>query len=98
MDVVRTPTGSSIGGTFWTLLLRSRPGIRQFQIVQESLAGIRIDYMPEEEPTHLDNSTVNYFSQRIREKCGPHFQIEFRQVPAIDLTASGKRRLVISTA
>jgi phenylacetate-CoA ligase len=96
MDVVRTPIGSSVGGTFWTLLLRSRPGIRQFQVVQESLAGIRIDYMPEEEPLHLDNATLEYFSQRIRERCGPDFQIEFRHVPAIDLTASGKRRLVIS--
>lgn len=93
MDVVVTRDGRRLGGTFWTLLLRSRPGIRQFQVVQDAIDGIRIDYIPDE--SH-DRSAFDYFKEKIREYCGPDFDVVFVKKEKIDLAISGKRRIVMS--
>jgi phenylacetate-CoA ligase len=93
LDVVRLPTGDRIGGTFWTLLFRSRGGIKQFQVVQESQEGVRIDFIPDQS---FDGSCLSYFEKVIRDRCGPDFVIEFNKVSEIELTKSGKRRLIVS--
>jgi phenylacetate-CoA ligase len=93
LEIVMTPDGRRIGGTFWTLLLRSRPGLRQIQVVQEELGGVVVKFVPDANFNPLD---LGYFEDRIRQYCGHDFKVEFRQTDAIELTAGGKRRLVIS--
>jgi phenylacetate-CoA ligase len=93
LDVVRTPDGHRIGGTFWTLLLRSRPGFRQFQVIQDSLEGVAIHFVPE---AGFDRDVQDYYTKRIQEYCGRNFKVDFVEVPSIDLTASGKMRLIVS--
>ena len=95
LDIVVTPSGGRVGGTFWTLLLRSRPGMRRFQVVQESRSGIRIAYVPEDMPPEPD--VLNYFEREIRKRCGQDFKVEFVEVARIDLGPSGKQRLVLSS-
>jgi phenylacetate-CoA ligase len=87
------PLLEQVSGTFWTLLLRSKPGIKQFQVVQETIEGIVVRYVPDSEsgPPPLD-----YFRQKIIEKCGENFNIEFLQEHQIELTESGKNRLIVS--
>ena len=92
LDVVTTESGSRIGGTFWTLLLRSRKGIAAFQVVQEDLGGVTVHYMPEpgvEIP-------FAHFEKAIKEKCGPGFSVAFKEVAEIPKTESGKTRFVVS--
>ena len=93
LEVVSTPTGNRIGGTFWTLLFRSRPGIRQFQVIQEQLEGVQIYFVPD---TVFDPECLDYFRRKIIEKSGDGFSVEFVEVDRIDLTESGKKKLVVS--
>jgi phenylacetate-CoA ligase len=93
LEIVRTPYGKSIGGTFWTLLLRSRPGIRQFQVIQDQPDGIVIRFVRD---TGLRDDTLEHFGAHIREHCGEDFKVAFSECDQISLTASGKQKIVIS--
>lgn len=93
LDIVRTPDGRRIGGTFWTLLLKSRPGIRQFQVVQEELGGITVKFVRDPE---LDPEVLAHFSGRIKEHCGADFRVDYAERESIELTSSGKQRIIIS--
>jgi phenylacetate-CoA ligase len=93
LDIVRTPGGRGIGGTFWTLLLRSRPGFRQFQVVQERLDGVTVRFIADPD---FDRGILEYFTARIKDHCGSDFNVDFVRTESIDLTGSGKRRLIVS--
>lgn len=93
MDVVRTSDGRAIGGTYWTILLKSRPGIYRFQLVQETLESVKINYVPDAKASKID---FDHFRRKIRENCGSELRVEFVQVDRIDLTGSGKQRLILS--
>jgi phenylacetate-CoA ligase len=93
LDVIRTPTGERIGGTFWTILFRKRPGIRQFQVVQPELRRLCVRYVRDPSVESLDE---DYFRARIAERCGTGLAVEFEEVPAIEPEASGKFRVVRS--
>ena len=93
MDVVRTPDGRALGGTFWTLLLKSRPGLWQIQVVQKELQGVTVNYVPDE---NFESTLPEYFRGRIQDYCGSDFQVNFVAKKQIDLTGSGKRRIIVS--
>jgi phenylacetate-CoA ligase len=93
MDVVCTRNGQHIGGTYWTILLRSRPGLAQFQVVQDTLDSVTIRYVPDHD---FEPAVLDYFRARIQEKSGGELAVGFRQEKGIEGNASGKRRLVVS--
>lgn len=95
LDVVRTRTGLHIGGTYWTILLRSRPGFARFQVVQDTLDGVTIRFVPD---GHFDEAILKYYSARIKEKCGDEFEVAFQKEEEIERTGAGKRRFVVSHA
>jgi phenylacetate-CoA ligase len=93
LDVVKAPNGNRIGGTFWTILFKKRPGIKQFQLIQEHINNIRVLYIPDEE---LIPESVKYFNKKIMEKCGSDILIEYEQVDKIPKTTTGKTRIIVS--
>ena len=93
LDIVKTPDGNRLGGTFWTLLFRNRPGIKSFRVIQERLDGIIVEYVKEQEKNNLN---LNFYEKTIKNKCGKNFSIIFREVSLIPKTDSGKTRIVIS--
>lgn len=93
LDIIRAPNGNRLGGTFWTLLFRSQPGIKTFQVIQDRLEGITVKYIKKSEVSNINFSA---FERRIREMCGKDFKIHFEEVPSIPKTSSGKDRFVIS--
>lgn len=93
LDVVETEDGRKIGGTFWSLLLKSRPGIRQFQLVQRDRSGAEIRYVKD---SVLPDSSLDFFKERISQTCGPQFDVTFREVDSIAPTKSGKVRMIVS--
>jgi len=93
LDIVRTPDGRQIGGTFWTLLLRSRRGFRQFQVIQHELEGVVINYVRD---SQFDDTALDYFTESITNYCGHDFKVEFVEQESIDLTGSGKQRIIVS--
>lgn len=93
LDVVRSPDGRAVGGTYWTILLRSRPGFRQFQVVQERLDHLRILYLRDPE---VANPDFGHFREGIRKTCGEAVQVEFEEVERISAEPNGKFRVVKS--
>jgi len=93
LDVVRAPNGNVLGGTFWTLLFRSKPGINRFQVIQEDINGITVRYTKDPSVAKLN---LEYFAKKISEKCGEDFRVDFQEVDEIGKTVSGKTRFVVS--
>ncbi len=92
LDVVVTESGSRIGGTFWSILFKTRSGISQFQVVQNELDGVTVHYVPEpgvEIP-------FKHFEKAIQKKCGSAFSVAFKEVTEIPKTESGKTQFVVS--
>ena len=74
-------------------MLKRRPGIRQFQITQDTPDGIVINFIRDD---RFEGDVLNYFVRQIQDYCGRQFNVEFVEKESIDLTASGKRRLILS--
>jgi phenylacetate-CoA ligase len=96
-DVVEAPNGNRLGGTYWTILLRSQPGIKQFQVRQKTMDQVVINYVPDDDTDgELPAASHDYFLRQIREKCGDDMIVAFHKMDSIEQTLSGKIRLVIS--
>jgi phenylacetate-CoA ligase len=93
LECIRTRHDTVVGGTFWTILFRQRPGIRQFQVYQENLETIEIRYIPEDNDITEDDKI--FFMKKIREVCGP-VEVVFKKRKEIELTTSGKRKIIVS--
>jgi phenylacetate-CoA ligase len=93
LDVVQAQDGRQIGGTFWTLLLRSKKAFKQFQVIQEEQDKVTIRYVPD---ATTEEGAFEYFVEKIKQHCGTGFGVEFEATSSIDITASGKQRLIIS--
>jgi phenylacetate-CoA ligase len=93
-DIIVTPDGRYISGTFWTLLSRSVHGIKSFQVVQEAKNKIDIRLVGDD---NFRSDSLAILTSRIREKCGDDMHVSFSMVDTIPLTKSGKHRFVIST-
>lgn len=87
--------GYSVGGTFWTLLLRSVKGILDFQVIQESEDSVTIKFIQEKGYLLTDEGKENIINQ-IHKYCGPEVTVKFLQIEELPRTSSGKRQFVIS--
>jgi phenylacetate-CoA ligase len=92
LDVVQSPNGNRVGGTYWTILLRNRPGIKKFQVIQESLEMVRILYVGEEGAT----PDFDYYRRQIGEQLGSELHVEFEETDRFDHPPGTKFRLVMS--
>lgn len=93
LDVIRTSSGRRIGGTFFTRLLRSRPGIRKFQIYQPRENAVVVRWIPD---AGLDPKDIDYLESEISNACGVGVEVRFESVGAIAPEPNGKYRLVKS--
>ena len=93
LDIIKTPNNRKLGGTYWTLLLRSKPGIRKFQIHQDKINSIKLFYVPDQ---NFSENILNHFEYKIKNICGQNFCIKFIKKDEISTTKSGKHRIIIS--
>ena len=94
-DIVETPN-NKLGGTFWTILFRQQPGIKQFQVIQKTSTLLVIKYVNEFEGAEMPSKSELFFREKIQEKCGKGLTVMFETVKEIEKTSSGKTRIVIS--
>lgn len=92
-EIIEFPNGNKVGGTFWTIVLKSEPGIKSFQIIQKDINHILINYVPYSD---IEISSLDGFIRRIRKYAGADLKITFKEVKNIPLTKGGKFRFVIS--
>lgn len=91
LDVVRTPSGRRVGGTYWTLLLRSRPGMKKIQVVQTERSKVRVLYQPEPGVT----PDFDYFKREIQKTCGEEMHADFISTQEFEHAPGTKFRIVL---
>jgi hypothetical protein len=64
-------------------------------VVQDDLDGVTVRFVPDD---RFDETVLDYYAARIKEKCGPGFEVAFQRQAEIERTPAGKRRLVVSRA
>jgi phenylacetate-CoA ligase len=92
-DVVRFPNGGAVGGTYWTILMKTRPGIDRFQVVQQQLDEITIRYLAD---APLPRETADFLRSEIAKRAGDALRVKFDRVTEIAVGAGGKQRIVMS--
>jgi phenylacetate-CoA ligase len=92
-DILEFPNGNRVGGSFWTLVARSLPGIRDFQVVQEAVDSIVFKYVLER---GFENIDIKLLKERILNYSGEALRITFEKVSEIPVSDAGKSRFVIS--
>ena len=95
-DLVRDSAGNVVSGTFWTLLTRYvSEQILAFQVQQnvENAIELRLVMADGKKLTHEEESLLR---KKVAEKL-PALTVTLTYVPEIPLTASGKKRFVISS-
>lgn len=92
-EIITFPNGNSVGGTFWTLLLRATKGIKDFQVIQNTRDSIDIYYVLD---GFFEESFKQSIVEKIVEKGGSDVSITFHEVDCIAVTKAGKKQFVIS--
>jgi hypothetical protein len=64
-------------------------------VVQDDLDGVTVRFVAGDQ---FDEAVLDYFAARIKDKCGPGFEVAFQRQAEIERTTAGKRRLVVSRA
>jgi len=94
LDIIRFPNGKEVGGVFWPAILKSKTGIREFQVEQLESDKIAIRFIPGND---FEEVNINYYTDRIQEYSGNDLNISFIKVQEIErVGTSGKFKFVIS--
>lgn len=91
-DILQTPDGNFIHGEFFTHIFWETDGIKEFQIIQNSLDNIIIRLIPE---NNFDEKQLEYITKIISKRSNG-WNIEFKFVDNIDRSKSGKYKFVIN--
>jgi phenylacetate-CoA ligase len=90
VGVLLTPEGRSVHGEFFSHIFWDQRGVKEFQVVQETLEQIIIKIVPDErfEERQLDRI------RRVVSSRSAGWKLEFRIVDHIDRTGSGKYKFI----
>jgi phenylacetate-CoA ligase len=92
LDIVHAPNGNRIGGTYWTILLRNKPGIEKFQVIQDAPDAIRILFTGEANA----KPEFDYYRHEIAERCGAELKVDFVETDQFEQPPGTKFRLIMS--
>jgi len=92
LDIVHAPNGNRIGGTYWTILLRNKPGIKTFQVIQDAPNAIRILFTGEANA----KPEFDYYRREIAERCGAELKVDFVETDRFEQPPGTKFRLIMS--
>lgn len=92
-DMIRTPGGRSVHPSYFNRLLYGLTQIEQYRFVQEAHDRIVLELVT---AAPLDDGIIAEFERSIRRDVDPAMRFAIDYVDAIERTASGKHRFVIS--
>ena len=93
-DVIRGPTGKAVGGTFWSLLLRTAViGIENWQVVQHAADRLEIRVTPR---GVLDATARGKLRAEIATALGAGLDVEIVESENLEPLPSGKHRFVVA--
>lgn len=92
-DVIVGPTGRAVGGTFWSLLLRTAVrGIETWQVVQSSPDTVEMRITPRGALREDDRERIR---AEVRRALGDVMRVEFAECDYLEPLSSGKHRFVV---
>lgn len=94
LDVIKTADGKSIVGEFFPHLLKDFDEIKQFQVIQNSIDELKVKLVLYE--TIRPQEVLKKIKELIQQTVGSSVLVSVSIVEHIELTASGKLRVVIS--
>lgn len=93
-DVIRSPSGRAVGGTFWSLLLRTAVnGIENWQVVQHAVDRLEIRVTPR---GVLDAAARGKLRAEIASALGTGLAVEIVEGENLEPLPSGKHRFVVA--
>jgi phenylacetate-coenzyme A ligase PaaK-like adenylate-forming protein len=93
-DLIRSPGGQAVGGTFWSLLLRTGvEGIDQFQVVQTAPDRVEIHVSPVGCLTEAGRARVR---DEVRRALGSVMEVGFSEHERLEPLPSGKHRFIVA--
>jgi phenylacetate-CoA ligase len=91
-DVIRGPAGGAVGGTFWSLLLRTAvKGILTFQVFQRERDCLEIRFTPADGLPLEDRKLV---LAEVHKALGADMKVEFAGQDRLEPMPSGKHRFI----
>lgn len=91
-DMLVTPEGKNIHGWFFLYIFWDYgQGIREYQVIQETIDRIVIKIVPEEE---FDEKQLDHIREIIKER-SQGWEIEFKFVDSIERTGAGKYKFIV---
>lgn len=92
-DIIKTSSGRSLPGTFWTILTKCVPGIIQLQIIQKRLDYIIVNLTTDKT---FPKDKIPMLVQTMKDYCGQDTDIAINLVGHIEPGPSGKFNFIIS--
>lgn len=93
LDAIRTTDGRVLPGEFFPHMLKDVPGVRRFQVVQDTLDRFTLKVVPGPE---FGAAQEDYVRREVTKVLGADAGLELQRVDDIPLTASGKFRVTVS--
>ena len=93
LDAIRTTDGRVLPGEFFPHMLKDVPGVRRFQVVQDTLDRFTLKVVPGPE---FGAAQEDYVRREVTKVLGADAGLELQRVDEIPLTASGKFRVTVS--
>jgi Coenzyme F390 synthetase len=90
VDVLVTPEGKNVHGWFFLYIFWEQKGIKEYQVIQETLDRIVIQIVPDE---GFDERQLDRVREVVRGR-SPGWNLEFRIVDHIERTVSGKYKFI----
>ncbi len=93
LDAIRTTDGRVLPGEFFPHMLKDVPGVRRFQVVQDTLDRFTLKVVPGPE---FGAAQEDYVRREVTKVLGADAGLELQRVDEIPLTSSGKFRVTVS--
>ncbi|MFD1771524.1 phenylacetate--CoA ligase family protein [Sphingobacterium suaedae] len=93
LGVIYKKNGTKLDGQFFTTLFFNKKGIKNFQLIQETLNKLTVNIVKTE---LYDEDELNKILERINIELGTDVDVDLHFVPKIDLTSTGKIMYVYS--
>jgi len=91
-DFISHPEGHLIHGEYFSHLFYGMRGIKQFQVIQDSLSELKVKIVSDDLTSDMEKS----IKQKVREIMGDNVKTIIQEVDSIPILSSGKYRFVIS--
>jgi phenylacetate-CoA ligase len=92
-EILRLPNGRLVPLGYWVVLFETVSGVEQYQVVQNTLNRLTVKIIKNPSFTQGD---LTHIATNLRRLGGEELDYEIQMVDAIPVSASGKRRFVIT--